>query len=77
MLIMAGILVHLLQPQKKALHDLKAMELETAKAILAEVFGIRLSEVDEMIKNRFNDDSPQEACYEKDEPWPQEFRLGE
>ncbi len=74
---MAGILVHLLQPQKKAMHDLKAMELETAKAILAEVFGIRLSEVDEMIQNRFSDESSQEACYEKDEPWPQEFRLGE
>jgi hypothetical protein len=73
---MAGILVHLLQPQKKAMHDLKAMELETAKAILAEVFGIRLLEVDEMIKNRFSDDSSQEACYEKGEPWPQEFRLG-
>ena len=74
---MAGILEHLLPPQKKAIFDLRAMELETAKAILAEVFGIRLSEVDEMIQNRFKDDSSQEACYEKDELWPQEFRLGE
>jgi hypothetical protein len=59
------------------MHDLKAMELETAKAILAEVFRVRLSEVDEMILKRFRDDSSQEACYEKGEPWPQEFRLGE
>jgi hypothetical protein len=30
------------------------MELEAAREILAEVFGIRLSEVDEMIENRFH-----------------------
>ena len=29
------------------------MELEAAREILAEVFGIKLSEVDEMIENRF------------------------
>ena len=74
---MAGILEHLMRPQKKPIPDLRAMELETAKAILAEVFGIRLSEVDEMIQNRFEDDSSQEACCEKDGQWPQEFRLGE
>jgi hypothetical protein len=73
---MAGILEHLIRPQKKAMADLKAMELETAKAILAEVFGIRLSEVDEMIQNRFDNASSQEACYEEDGLWPQEFRLG-
>ena len=28
------------------------MELEAAREILAEVFGIKLSEVDEMIENR-------------------------
>jgi len=74
---MAGILEHLMRPQKKAMHDLKAMELETAKTILAEVFGIRISEVDEMIQNRFDDARSQESCYEKDGQWPQEFRLGE
>ena len=31
----------------------KAMELEAAREILAEVFGVRLSEVDEMIRGRF------------------------
>ena len=74
---MAGILEHLMGPQKKTIHDLKVIELETAKAILAEVFGIRLSEVDEMIQNRFEDTRTQEACFEKDGQWPQEFRLGE
>jgi hypothetical protein len=77
MSIMAGILEHLLPPQKKAIFDLRAMELETAKAILAEVFGIRLSEVDEMIQNRFEDARIQEACFEEDGLWPQEFRMGE
>jgi hypothetical protein len=48
-----------------------------AKAILAEVFGIRLSEVDEMIQNRFEDARIQEACFEEDGLWPQEFRMGE
>ena len=31
----------------------KALELQTAKEILAEVFRVRISEVDEMIQNRF------------------------
>ena len=74
---MAGILEHLIRPPKRSMQDLKAMELETAKTILVEVFGIRLSEVDEMIQNRFEDASSQEACYEEDGLWPQEFRLGE
>ena len=29
------------------------MELDAAREILAEVFGVKLSEVDEMIENRF------------------------
>jgi hypothetical protein len=33
--------------------DSKALELETAKEILAEVFRVRLSDVDEMILSRF------------------------
>ncbi len=54
MLIMAGVLGQLFRPQKKAMYrDPKIMELETAKEILAEVFKVRLSEVDEMIHNRF------------------------
>jgi hypothetical protein len=41
--------------------------------ILAEVFGVRLSEVDEMIQSRF--ESVPEACSEEDGLWPQEFWL--
>ena len=33
--------------------DRRALELQTAKEILAEVFHVRISEVDEMIANRF------------------------
>ena len=78
MLIMAGILGRLIGSQKKAMyHDPKAMELETAKEILAEVFRVRLSEVDEMIQNRFEKVSSQEACGEEDGLWPQEFWLDE
>ena len=76
MLIMAGVLGRLFRPQKKAMYrDPKAMELETAKEILAEVFRVRLSEVDEMIQNRFEEVHIQEACSEEDGLWPQEFCL--
>ena len=71
---MAGILELLIRPQKMAMHDRKAMELQTAKEILAEVFGVRISEVGEMIANRFSD-CP--GCQKETGLWPQEFRLGE
>ena len=76
MLIMAGVLGRLIGPQKRAMYrDPKAMDLETAKEILAEVFRVRLSEVDEMIQNRF-----EATCYEdlgskEDGLWPQEFWI--
>jgi hypothetical protein len=47
------------------------MELEAAKEILAEVFRIRLSEVDEMIRCRFE----VEVSVKEDGLWPQEFWL--
>jgi len=73
---MAGVLGRLIGPQKKVMYrDPKAMELETAKEILAEVFRVRLSEVDEMIQNRFEEVHAQEACCEGDGMWPQEFSL--
>ena len=71
---MAGILELLIRPQKMAMHDRKAMELQTAKEILAEVFGVRISEVDEMIANRFLD-CPE--CQKETGLWPQEFQLEE
>ena len=70
---MAGVLEQLIRPQKRAVvHRMnpKALELQTAKEILAEVFRVRVSEVDEMIQNRFD-----EACCEEDGLWPQEFWL--
>ena len=74
---MAGVLEQLIRPQNRVVHrDLKAIELEAAKEILAEVFGVRLSEVDEMIQGRF-----EAACCEdigskkEDGLWPQEFWL--
>ena len=71
---MAGVLEQLIRSQNKGEHrDLKAMELEAAKEILAEVFKIRLSEVDEMIQSRF--EVVPEACSEDDGLWPQEFCL--
>ena len=76
MFIMAGVLGQLFRPQKKTLYrNPKVMELETAKEILAEVFRVRLSEVDEMIQNRFEEVHLQEICCEEDGLWPQEFSL--
>jgi hypothetical protein len=79
---MAGVLGLLTKPQKKAVYhpDPKARELETAKAILAEVFRIRISEVEEMILNRFEEAHISEAHisevrHEERVLWPQEFRL--
>jgi hypothetical protein len=79
--IMAGVLEQLIRPQKRAVvhctsrMNPKALELQTAKEILAEVFRVRLSEVDEMIQNRFEKVPSQEACGEVDGLWPQEFWL--
>ena len=77
MLIMAGVLERLIGPQKKVMYrDPKAMELEIAKEILAEVFRVRLSEVDEMIQNRFEAVDNEDIGSEENELlWPQEFSL--
>ena len=68
---MAGVLGQLFRPQKTAVQDRRAMELDAAREILAEVFGIRLSEVDEMIENRFQ--AGDKRCSRGDELWPQEL----
>ena len=72
----------LTKPPKKAVYhpDPKARELETAKEILAEVFRIRISEVEDMIRNRFEEAHISEAHILEARPeerglWPQEFRL--
>ena len=51
----------------------KVLELETAKEILAEVFGVKLSDVDEMIENRFQAGDEVERRSREDGLWPQEF----
>ena len=73
MLSMAGVLEQLIRQQNRVVHrDLKAMELVAAKEILAEVFRVPLSEVDEMIRCRFEVEGvdPKEKGL-----WPQEFCL--
>ena len=67
---MAGVLGQLFRPQKTA-QDRRAMELDAAREILAEVFGVKLSEVDEMIENRFQ--AGEERRSMDGELWPQEL----
>lgn len=77
---MAGVLEQLFRPQKRPAEHCttrmspKALELEAAREILAEVFGVRLSEVDEMIQSRFRD-SDRKAPGEDDGLWPQELWI--
>ena len=70
---MAGVLGQLFRPQKTAVQDRRAMELEAAREILAEVFWVRLSEVDEMIENRFQAGGEVERRSREDSLWPQEL----
>ncbi len=75
---MAGVLEQQIRPQKRPVVycNPKALELQTAKEILAEVFRVRLSEVDEMLQNRIEKAPSEATCCEKDGLWPQEFWLG-
>lgn len=52
----------------------KALELETAKEILAEVFGARPGEVEEMIQRRLEESWPVER---EEGRWPATFILSE
>lgn len=78
---MAGVLEQLISPQKRAVvhrtsrMNPKALELQTAKEILAEVFRVRLSEVDEMIQNRFEAASSGGIVSKEEGLWPAEFCL--
>ncbi len=47
-------------------------ELETAKEILAEVFGVRATDVEEMIRRRL-----EEISWSEESLWPERFCLGE
>jgi len=58
----------------------RAMELEAAKEILAEVFGARPGEVEEMIQNRLVESGPEKnilAEKRKEGRWPATFCLGD
>lgn len=50
------------------------MESKTAKEILAEVFRIRVSNVEGLIQSRF-EVHKEEASHEDDGLWPRKFRL--
>ena len=78
---MAGVLEQLIRPQRSAVAHCtsrvnpKALELQTAKEILAEVFRVRISEVEEMIQNRFEAASSENMGSKENGLWPQEFWL--
>jgi hypothetical protein len=79
---MAGVLEQQIRPQKRAVvyctsrMNPTELELQMAKEILAEVFRVRLSEVDEMIQNRFEAvDNEDIGSEENEQLWPQEFSL--
>jgi hypothetical protein len=74
---MAGVLEQLIRPQKKVVvyRNPKALELQTAKEILAEVFRVRISEVDEMIRNRFEAAGFEGVVSKEEGLWPAEFWL--
>ena len=83
---MAGVLEIIRWPQKMALAsdsssvhrvDRRLLELQTAKEILAEIFGVRVSDVEEMIRRRFNEDSCEENYCNESEIWPRELMVGE
>ena len=63
--------------------SIKAMELQTAKEILAEVFHARPGEVEEMIRSRLEDRNwpeEEEAAWQKEREegrWPAMFCVGE
>ena len=61
----------LIEPRQRV--NTKALELETAKEILAEVFRARPADVEEMIQRRLEERS----WAEQEGRWPATFCLGE
>ena len=82
---MAGVLERIRWPQKKLVIgnsyvapskvELRVLELQAAKEVLAEVFGVRISDVEEMIQNRYEEVCYVKLGYEETEQWPREFVL--
>jgi hypothetical protein len=82
----AGVFERIRWPQKRSVTrhsssaprvDLRVLELQAAKEILAEVFRIRVSDVDEMLQNRYDEICYARQVYEETEQWPREFNLNE
>jgi len=83
---MAGVLERIGWSQKRSitghsslvpLVDLRVLELQAAKEILAEVFRVRVSNVEDMLQNRYDDICYAKPDYEETEQWPREFMLKE
>ena len=84
-LTMAGVLERVIGPrsqrrlvkrsEKAPWVNPKALELQTAMEILAEVFGIRTSEVEEMLRQR--SEVEVQSCKEEGALWPESFSLAE
>lgn len=83
---MSGVLDRIKWPQKKlavehrlsaSRMDLRILELQTAKEILGEIFGVRIRDVEEMIQNRYENVPCEENSCEETEQWPREFSLGD
>ncbi len=55
----------------------RALELRAAKEILAEVFSIRATEVEEMILSRFEASRSEGVGSKEDDLWPQELWIEE
>jgi len=73
---LSSIMEKLARPQKYPVgSNSRQAELETAKEILAEVFRIRTSEVDEMILGRLEEALIIPDRSKGDGLWPREFRL--
>ena len=60
--------------EPRPMASIRAMELETAQEILAEVFHARPGEVEEMIQRRLEESGPEER---EEGRWPATFCLGE
>ncbi len=82
---MAGVFELIKGPQKRPVGshgmvqraDPRALELQAAMEILAEVFGIRASEVEEMIQSRFEASPSEDVGSKEDGLWPQELWIEE
>ena len=94
---MAGVLEHITKSSRKLVKDdisaakvdQKVLELQAAREILAEVFGITLAEINEMLEQRYNDGEKWHASYsckrqkhllldhrrDGSREWPMEFCL--